>query len=113
MVFKPGQRTNPIARLSVTGVYDDMLAEFASRELSPADKTLLTHAARLLVRAARTRSPDAQAKLSNTSLRILAQLRGRRAKRTALPPLRDMVEAVRANERTSGHPKANAGALVR
>jgi hypothetical protein len=44
MVFKPGQRTNPIARLSVTGVYDDMLAEFASRELSPAARCAIAGA---------------------------------------------------------------------
>jgi hypothetical protein len=113
-MFAPGQSGNARGLLSISSVYGALLAEHAGRELSAADKTLLEHAARLLVKATRTRAADPQVRATNAAMKIIERLRkATRAKRTPLPPLGDMVEATRAKERAHGHAKGSAGVLAR
>jgi hypothetical protein len=106
-MFAPGKSGNARGLLSISSVYAELLAEHAGRDLSAADKTLLEHAARLLVKATRTRAADPQVRATNAAMKIIERLRkATKAKRTPLPGLRE-------KERAHGHAKGSAGALVR
>jgi hypothetical protein len=87
MVFAPGQSGNVRGSLSIGAIYGELLAEHADagRDLSAADKTLLEHAARLLVKASRTKSADPQVRATNAAMKIIDRLR--KAKATRKPQL--------------------------
>jgi hypothetical protein len=72
--------------MSVAVVYDQLLAEFVESNLSAADKTMPRLAAQMVAKASRTRLPDAQTRLTNTSLRIIGRLRSTKALRRPRAP---------------------------
>ena len=93
--YHPGQSGNPLGPHAVVKErVDELVAAMAADlgELTGIDSVVLRQAARLLVRAERTKNPDIAVRASNAASRMLATLQRKRHKR-GRPPLRELAEA--------------------
>ena len=93
--FPPGVSGNPLGPFAVVSkrvaeVFDLMAADF--EDLTGIDRLQLQQAARLHVRAEKTKNPDIAVRASNAASRMLASLSKKRRKR-GRPPLRELAEA--------------------
>jgi hypothetical protein len=97
--YQPGQSGNPLGPHAVVKErVDELVAAMAADlgELTGIDSVVLRQAARLLVRAERTKNPDIAVRASNAASRMLATLQKKRRKPDRLSLLRDRVLAAEA-----------------
>jgi hypothetical protein len=94
--FQPGVSGNPSgvakhpASARIAELIDQWTADFDGR-LTAIERSLLQQAARLLVKAERTKNPDIAVRASSAASRMLASVRIKKRDRRGRPPIRERV----------------------